>query len=367
MDPSFEMALLHLNWTYEDLEEFDEMLRCAKQFVETSGKPLAYRQLASSYVLQSDFTNASQTYFRALELFPNSTMPVEGIGRIYVLKQDYSRAEAEFKKLLDESRPLSHNRNGLRGLALVYAYSGRYRDLIKALDKLIEIAVTLKDTNNLAFSYAQKAFWLVVARNNREDAKEAIEKSLELRAVAEFWTDFALFQAYLKMDDIEKASSIAKDLSPYIPFLDRFASGYLHQERREYDLAIDDYRLVTRGWWKTRYELAQCYFGAGQNEKAIEELEQLQSSCWDMSSRTTYDIGYRAAVYPRSFYLLGKIHESNGAKKLAVGSYERFLDLWKAADKDLPELKDAKSRLAELKSVALRDPSKVERIAAKKR
>jgi len=33
-------------------------------------------------------------------------------------------------------------------------------------------------------------------------------------------------------------------------------------------------------------------------------------------------------------------------KEKAVGELEKFLELWKDADKDLPELVDAKSRLA---------------------
>jgi len=39
---------------------------------------------------------------------------------------------------------------------------------------------------------------------------------------------------------------------------------------------------------------------------------------------------------------------------VAIENYEKFLDLWKAADKDLPELIDAKPRLAKLKGVATR-------------
>ncbi len=57
---------------------------------------------------------------------------------------------------------------------------------------------------------------------------------------------------------------------------------------------------------------------------------------------------------PRGFYLLGKIYEKKGDQKLAIENYERFLDLWKEADEDLPDLMDAKARLAKLKGVAVR-------------
>ncbi|MBI3006071.1 MAG: tetratricopeptide repeat-containing protein [Ignavibacteriales bacterium] len=64
--------------------------------------------------------------------------------------------------------------------------------------------------------------------------------------------------------------------------------------------------------------------------------------------------GHRAVFYPKSLYSLGKIYEKKGDKKLAMENYEKFLTLWKEADKDLPELIDAKARLAKLKGIALK-------------
>ncbi|NIP26045.1 MAG: hypothetical protein GWN67_07155, partial [Phycisphaerae bacterium] len=51
-------------------------------------------------------------------------------------------------------------------------------------------------------------------------------------------------------------------------------------------------------------------------------------------------------------YLLGKIYEKKGDNQLAIQNYEKFLDLWKDADPDLPDLIDAKKRLTRLKSVS---------------
>jgi tetratricopeptide (TPR) repeat protein len=93
------------------------------------------------------------------------------------------------------------------------------------------------------------------------------------------------------------------------------------------------------------YPTAECQFDAGQSDKAMMLLSRL---------RTIYDNGggYRGLYYPKSFYLTGRIYEKKGDKKLAVENFEKFLSLWKDADKDLPELIDAKSRLAKLKGVA---------------
>jgi len=50
--------------------------------------------------------------------------------------------------------------------------------------------------------------------------------------------------------------------------------------------------------------------------------------------------------------LLGKIYEKKGDTQLAIQNYEKFLDLWKDADEDLPDLIDAKKRLAKLKEMS---------------
>jgi len=51
-----------------------------------------------------------------------------------------------------------------------------------------------------------------------------------------------------------------------------------------------------------------------------------------------------------SFLLLGKIYEKKGDTQLAIENYEKFLDLWKNADEDLPDLIEAKERLSHLNS-----------------
>jgi len=88
-------------------------------------------------------------------------------------------------------------------------------------------------------------------------------------------------------------------------------------------------------------DLALAYYESGDLEKAREEYERI-------TTLTTGRISY-GDIYAKCFYNLGKIYEQQGDTSQAIENYEKFLSLWKNADPGLPEVDDAKKRLAGLK------------------
>ena len=53
-------------------------------------------------------------------------------------------------------------------------------------------------------------------------------------------------------------------------------------------------------------------------------------------------------TYAKSHFMLGKIYEQRGVNAEAIQSYRTFLDLWREADAGVPEIEEAKRKLAEL-------------------
>ena len=86
--------------------------------------------------------------------------------------------------------------------------------------------------------------------------------------------------------------------------------------------------------------LARAYYLNGDLEKAIAEYERLIT--FNPKSND------RRLIHPKYHYRLAKLYEEKGLKEKAIGEFEKFLELWIDADKDLPELVNAKNRLAKL-------------------
>jgi serine/threonine protein kinase/tetratricopeptide (TPR) repeat protein len=89
--------------------------------------------------------------------------------------------------------------------------------------------------------------------------------------------------------------------------------------------------------------LAEAYAQAGRWPEAQKTYEEIQSLkfpiIWEPAN---------AVIYVRSFFKLGQVLERKGDKAGAATCYGKFLELWKNADPGLPEVTDAKKRLAGL-------------------
>jgi tetratricopeptide (TPR) repeat protein len=127
--------------------------------------------------------------------------------------------------------------------------------------------------------------------------------------------------------------------------------GQIELERGNYRQAADLFGracgwLDFQGEWSPEQapyfaNLARAFYESGDLDKARKTYERI--------TLLTTGRGYDGDIYARAFYMLGKIAERQGDKARARDRYRKFLDLWKDADPGLPEVPDAKTRLAALK------------------
>jgi hypothetical protein len=88
------------------------------------------------------------------------------------------------------------------------------------------------------------------------------------------------------------------------------------------------------------YLRGEAYLGAGQGPQALAEFQKL------IDSR-----GVVGNCWSGALALLGQARAQvlAGSKSAAKTSYQRFFDLWKTADMDVPILKSARAEFAKLK------------------
>lgn len=179
----------------------------------------------------------------------------------------------------------------------------------------------------------------------------------------------ALALAYLLNGDrtmaYEIMEGVRKDVSNLPPTFEswRHQSTYdvamarLAFEEGKFDVAVSFYENAFRIADPNRVPFAEyglALLKTNQVAKAIEELT-------DAGRRFVHGSGYRTLYFHlsgarwiynsvKSHYWLGLAHEQKGDKVKAIAEYEEFLNIWKNADFNCPEIKDTRKRTTSLKA-----------------
>jgi serine/threonine protein kinase/predicted Zn-dependent protease len=352
MDPNFERALQHLSWAYRSIKRYDKMAEVAQRYVSVSGSSEAYQLVVEAYLLLGKIDLAITKLKTDKEIMPDNYYVVRLLSCLYAYKGQYDAAEKELKALTNENQTIRAKRTGYGGLALFYPYIGKYKEAMLASDKCIELYLQLKDTSNAETNRMFKAMIMYNGWKNIEDAWKEAEKTfpnMDKIANGNYLGGLSLLQVY--HGDYALVDSISKTEVIWwrVCLLSMIQSAKHNCANAE---SLADSALKISGQFAqifVLYPLAECQYDAGYLDKAVLSLKKLQS-LHDFDNL----VGSRSIFYPKSFYLLGKVYEKKLDKKQAIENYRIFLNLWKNADKDLPDYIDAKKRLAKLEEVATR-------------
>ncbi|MBI3112671.1 MAG: protein kinase [Ignavibacteriales bacterium] len=343
LDPQrFGEAYYHVTMILRTADRYGEALAYGKQWLAFIPGEEAYSGLALTYNRMGEFHKAIETHEIAQKLYPTNPDPAIGIGYSYIHMEEYEKAAMEFRKLLQRPNPARTRSRGYESLSTVYAFLGKYQEALRMIDERIKIETALGDSVGLAQAYASKAFWLAVGTRNRQEATIALEKAFSIVS-ARLWIRPLRISVYVVMRQYEKVPQVPEWYRPYVN-----ASAY--RSKGDYAAAIAEFeRLPHYPQVHFTFHLGELYFEVGRYDDASRMLSKMQKMYIEPPTGGVPAGFWRPVNYPRSFFLMAKIHEKKGNTKLAIENYEKFLHLWKDADKDLPELVEAKERLANLK------------------
>jgi tetratricopeptide (TPR) repeat protein len=349
MDPTFERALEHLTWAFRDLSRYDKMLDIAKRYVAVSGSTEAYDLLGEAYGGVEEFDSGLRALQQARELFPKTSVITGSIIDLYLLKGEYGKAELESKDLIKEGQPNDRIRLGYEKFATLYIYKGQYRKALPMFDKLINLHWQANDTVNAILKQMEKSVFLYEGLEDNKRAWSEAQQTFPYRkqyatGVYNGW--FTILSCYHGDYDFADSQARTSTIRWWVSYI----RTLINNGKRDFKLAetSGDSALPSAGFLGQAfvlYPLAQAQVENGRFDAALSSLNRLRKTPSNLFNR-------RPFYYPKSYYLAGIIYEKKRDKKLAIENFEKFLTLWKDADKDLPELIDAKSRLAKVKGVA---------------
>lgn len=348
MDPTDQRALQHLSWTYRDAGMYPQFLDIAKRYASSAGSAESYSLLGNAFSL-ADQANEGIKILRSTEqLFPNEASIKQAIAALFLSNGDYAKAEEELKLILTASRDSDARYTSYSTLSSFYLLLGRYRDANRSLDLAIAEARRMDDTTKALTAQMWHALNYAVTHGDADRAWRELEPTLNTGAQL----GDVYYRGGLTLMMIGRKEYQSADSSVMIPGMATWwrysVKSIIASNRRSCDLARAFYDSVgtigESGRLWSLYPLAVCQFESGQLDLAMATLREMVGF---------KDRGRSAAYYlPKAMLLLGKVYEKKGNPAGAKAQYTRLLDLWKNADKDLPDYIEARTRLQELGGVA---------------
>jgi tetratricopeptide (TPR) repeat protein/TolB-like protein/predicted Ser/Thr protein kinase len=356
IDPLFKPAYNFLAYAYDEIGDFEKSIWAIDKYISMPPEEAnPYDSRGDLYAWNGKLDQAIQSYRKAVEVKPDFYASWAKLGAMYVYKRDYARAESCC--VLLAGCPDKEMRSKARVmLAVIPAYQGKLVEALRVLDDGLA-ADRMEGANGdgnvskrggkVFTCLAQGKFDLAVA-----EARAYTEAYRALYptdvAYARHWYAYVLAQAG-RLDEAEQVvGDLKRDLGDDHPaemFAYWSALGILEEARGNLASAIAAYEKADRESpdpsFGLRTALGLAYLKAGKLGEAVAMLEK---------SLSRYDTDRISSVpgAVKNHYDLATAYEKSGWTAKAIEQYREFLEIWKDADPGIPEVEDARQRLAAL-------------------
>jgi serine/threonine protein kinase/cytochrome c-type biogenesis protein CcmH/NrfG len=330
---------------------------------------------------------AEEAAKKAIELDDQSAEAHFAMGFVHETRKEYPDMEREMRKVLMLNPNHAHAHDSLGDV--LHRYHGNLEEALLELNTALTLDPYLWGSYwNISEIYAKQGRYreaeqILLQAKEKDKNKDWTLSCLGriYRFIGEYETGLEMFKMaqminparirlhvdlgliYLLQNNMDAAEAEAKSLIE-LPSNDRrknfhylFLKGWISLEQDEYESAIQNFKQALQSansmsessqriiFWELKdipKGIAEAYFQQGKYQEAMMEFN-------GMDDEPLGVFLFKPYMWALKHYKLGQIHERLNDLETAKQEYTIFLELWKDADPDIPEIVDAGNKLRELR------------------